>query len=69
MRNLTIKVAGMHCVSCGLLIDDTLLDLDGVIDSVTDTKSGVCKVSASEQLSDESILQAIAEAGYTGSLA
>lgn len=69
MRTLTINVAGMHCASCGLLIDDALLDLDGVITSVTDTRSGICLVSAEPRVSDAAVLAAIADAGYTGALA
>lgn len=69
MRTLTINVAGMHCSSCGLLIDDALLDLEGVITSVTDTKSGLCRVSAEERVTDAAVLAAIADAGYTGALA
>ncbi len=69
MRTLTINVGGMHCASCGLLIDDALLDLDGVSQSTTDTKAGICRVAADERASDAAILAAIAEVGYTGALA
>ena len=35
-----IVVSGMHCSSCGLLVDETLEDLDGVMRSTTDVRRG-----------------------------
>lgn len=69
MRELIITVAGMHCASCGLLIDDTLLDIDGVTSSKTDVKSGTCVVTVTEVVSDGDVLAAIASSGYEGTLA
>lgn len=66
MREVLIDVAGMHCAACGLLIDDVMLDIDGVHTSVTDTKSGLCRVAAAEAVGDEQLLAAVVEAGYTG---
>lgn len=68
MRTVTIKVAGMHCASCGLLIDDCLLDLDGVTDAQTSLRTELCVVTAPESVSDADLLAAVAEAGYTGTL-
>jgi len=69
MREITINVTGMHCASCGILIDDVMLDVDGVQSSVTDTKSGVCRVAASDAVDDAALLAAVAEAGYAGVIA
>ncbi len=66
MREIQIQVTGMHCASCGLLIDDVMLDLQGVATSVTDTRSGQCRVTASDDVSDASLLAAVVEAGYSG---
>jgi Cu+-exporting ATPase len=43
---LTFAVGGMHCGSCGMLIDDTLADLDGVLTSTTSfrTRTSVVEV-------------------------
>ena len=68
MRDLAITVTGMHCAACGLLIDDTLLDVDGVVSAVTDVRTGVCLVSAQDSVTDASLLAAVAEAGYEGSV-
>ncbi len=65
MRTITLAVSGMHCASCGLLIDDALLDLDGVRDSCTDTRSGVCTIVVEDHATDAAVLAAVAEVGYS----
>lgn len=37
---LVLAIEGMHCSSCGLLIDDELEDIPGVRSSHTDVKTG-----------------------------
>lgn len=66
MREVAIDIEGMHCAACGLLIDDVMLDIDGVRSSVTDTRSGLCKVEAADHIPDADLLAAVVEAGYTG---
>lgn len=61
---LAFIVKGMHCASCGLLIDDTLEDLDGVQRSETDSKRGRTVVAADPSTTTSQIVAAIAEAGY-----
>ncbi len=34
------RITGMHCASCGLLVDDTLEDIPGIASSSTDARSG-----------------------------
>lgn len=65
-RTHTFEVSGMHCASCGLLVDDCVEDLDGVVTSTTDVRSGRCVVVADAGVSEAAILGAVAEAGYTG---
>lgn len=69
-ETLAFTVTGMHCASCGLLIDDTLEDLDGVRRSETDSRRGrtVVELDASTT-STSQIVAAIAEAGYHAELA
>lgn len=69
MRQVTIAVAGMHCASCGLLVDDCMLDVAGVAQSRTDTRSGICTVQAEDAVDDAALLAAVVEAGYTGTIA
>ncbi|MFE1788723.1 heavy-metal-associated domain-containing protein [Streptomyces sp. NPDC059525] len=37
---VVLEVEGMHCASCGLLIDDELEDLAGVRSAATDMRAG-----------------------------
>lgn len=61
----TLSTSGMHCGSCAMLIDMTLGDLDGVIESHTDHASGETSVVYDdERVSMDQIIQAIRGAGY-----
>lgn len=39
MSTLVLVIAGMHCGSCGMLIDEAVEDLPGVVRSRTDSKA------------------------------
>ena len=62
---LAFEVKGMHCASCGLLIDDALEELAGVHRSETDSRRGrtVVRVDRSVTTADD-IVAAIVEVGY-----
>ena len=65
METHTITITGMHCGSCEQHIDKALHDLAGVHSSRTSAKTGLCEVTADEQVSVEGMLAAIRDAGYT----
>jgi copper chaperone CopZ len=67
-RTVTIEIAGMHCASCGILVDDCMEDVDGVVSSQTDLRSGRCVAVVSDTVSDDAVLGAVAEAGYVGTV-
>ncbi len=67
-RTVTVAVTGMHCASCGLLVDDCLEDVDGVVTSTTDVRSGRCVAVVGGEVTDEAVLAAVAEAGYAGTV-
>jgi copper chaperone len=59
-------VDGMHCASCGLLIDETVEELDGVRSSTTNVRAGVTTVEVdAARCSPDEIVTAINGAGYT----
>jgi copper chaperone len=64
---IVVVVAGMHCSSCGLLIDDVIEDLPGVASSATDVTAGRTLVTIAEGAVVEPwvVAEAIAELGYT----
>ncbi|MDP8975244.1 MAG: cation transporter [Actinomycetota bacterium] len=62
---LALRVSGMHCASCGLLIDEAVEELAGVERSQTDSRRGRTVVRADLSVASvEHIVAAIAEAGY-----
>jgi copper chaperone len=62
---LVFAVTGMHCASCGLLIDDAVEDVDGVQRCQTDARRGRTVVTvASAAATADAIMAAIVEAGY-----
>lgn len=66
---LTFRVEGMHCGSCGMLIDETLEELDGVHHSETSVKAKRTSVAFDPQRCQPTdVVAAIAEAGYTAHL-
>ncbi|MEU0350900.1 cation transporter [Streptomyces sp. NPDC006237] len=67
-RQLVLLVEGMHCSSCGLLIDDELEDIAGVRSSSTDVKAGRTTIRLEEGADVDSaiLVAALQQAGdYT----
>lgn len=64
---IVLSVAGMHCASCGLLVDDVVEDLPGVARSATDVTAGRTLVTLAEGAVVEPrvVAEAIAELGYS----
>jgi copper chaperone len=62
-----LTVTGMHCGSCGMLIDDTIEDLPGVRQSQTSVKAARTVVTAdTATVTVDQLVAAIGEAGYRG---
>ncbi len=65
----TFTVTGMHCASCGLLIDETVEELSGVCRAQTSVRAGRTVVDADPRLVDPgTIAAAIIDAGYPATL-
>ena len=67
-RTVTVEITGMHCASCGILVDDCLEDVDGVVTSQTSIKTGQCVAVVTVSVTDDDVLSAVVEAGYTGTI-
>ena len=67
-RTVTVEITGMHCASCGILVDDCLEDVEGVVTSQTSTKTNRCVAVVTEGVSDADVLAAVVEAGYAGAV-
>lgn len=65
MTRYTFTVTGMHCASCGMLIDETLEDeVAGVRRAETSVRRGRTVVETEPGVSPEALAAAIAGAGY-----
>ncbi len=60
------RITGMHCASCGLLVDDALEDLPGVVSSTTDVRAGSAEVTVDPgaAVADDAIVATITGLGY-----
>lgn len=60
-----LKIEGMHCTSCSMLIDGELEDLTGVKSAKTSYHKGECEVEFDEtEVSLDQVLEAIKKTGY-----
>ena len=66
----TFRIEGMHCTSCGLLIDDAVEQLPGVRTASTSQRSGrtTVEIDDGKLCTPSQVVAAIAEAGYTATL-
>ena len=66
MTTRRYRITGMHCPSCGLLVDDTLEDIPGIESSSTDVRGGqvVIDIRPGALVNDDTILTAITGLGY-----
>jgi copper chaperone CopZ len=65
----TFRVDGMHCGSCALLIDDALVDLDGVVATETSSRAARTVVRLDvTRCAAADVVAAIAELGYRAAL-
>lgn len=63
-------VSGMHCGSCSMLVDMTLKDLPGVIDSKTSHADGSAEVTFDDtRVNENGIVEAIKGVGYEAKVA
>ena len=59
MKNITIKVKGMHCQSCEMLIKDSLEEQDGVKSAEVSNKERTAKITFDESKISEAQLKSI----------
>lgn len=65
MQKITIKISGMHCSSCSMVIDGDLEYLDGVISSKTNFAKGISEIEYDQtKVSVEDLNKVIQKAGY-----
>lgn len=60
----TIKVEGMHCKSCEMLLDDSISEIKGVRKVEADSKKGLVRVSLSDESALSRVREVIEKEGY-----
>ncbi|MFI5265410.1 MAG: cation transporter [Candidatus Levyibacteriota bacterium] len=64
-KKITLKIDGMHCVSCAMNIDGEIEDLDGVKESNTNYAKAETVVSYDhDKVSLKDLSAAVKKAGY-----
>src|SRR3989344_9408455 len=67
-KNISLKIKGMHCVSCELLLKEELGEINGISNIKIDYKTGFGSVFLEEEVNENMILSAIEKAGYKGEI-
>jgi len=68
IKNLKLKISGMHCSSCAMNIDFDLEDLDGITSAKTSYAKEVCEVDFDEEkVKVEDIISSVEKTGYKAS--
>lgn len=65
---LVFRIGGMHCASCGLLVDDVVEEVPGVVSSITDVRAGRTVVTVAGGIDPRAVVDAVSEVGYTAVL-
>ena len=66
MVKKTLKLDGLDCGSCCMMIDDCLEELEGVASSNTSYAKQVCEVEFDEEkISEEDVVSAVENSGYS----
>lgn len=59
-------VEGMHCSSCVMNIEETVLEVPGVVDVEASLRANKVTVEHDGSVDEQAVLEAIREAGYAG---
>lgn len=59
-------VEGMHCSSCVMNIEESVLEVPGVVDVEASLRANKVTVEHDGSVAEQAVLEAIREAGYAG---
>jgi copper chaperone CopZ len=66
MKKITLKIDGMHCISCAISIEGVLEDTEGVHEAKTNYARSECHVEYDEKkVKPRQIIKHIKETGYS----
>lgn len=64
MTKKIITVEGMHCMHCAASVEKAVAAIDGIKDAKVNLDKKICTAKLSGEVSDDSIKNAIKEAGF-----
>lgn len=64
MKEIKLKISGMHCSSCEKIIEMDLSDLEGVQESKISSSTGEGLVKVDDSVSAENVINVIEKSGY-----
>jgi len=64
MKNINLKIEGMHCESCEKIIKMEIEEVPGVLESKIDSKIGTGNIKVEDSVEGEVIIEAVKKAGY-----
>ena len=65
MTTQKFAVSGMHCASCGILIDEALESVRGVLSAKTSVRKGITVVEFDPDVASlKAMIKAVRKAGY-----
>lgn len=65
MKKIKLKIDGMHCSSCAMLIDGDLEELEGVKSSVTNYYRQECEVEIEgDKVDVNKLIETVKNTGY-----
>lgn len=69
IKNLKLKIIGMHCTSCAMSIDGDLEDIEGVKSANTSYAKQECEVEFEEEVvTIQEIIKIVGKTGYQAQL-
>ncbi|MGV8172395.1 MAG: heavy-metal-associated domain-containing protein [Candidatus Woesearchaeota archaeon] len=65
MTRIELKIRGMHCKSCVMLVKEVLTEIKGVKEATIDLEKGKASISYDEKLvKEKQLVDAIEKEGY-----
>lgn len=58
------KVHGMHCVSCAMIIENEIEELDGINDVECNYKKGILKIESEKEITTQKLDEMFEKFGY-----
>jgi len=65
MKERVFSVSGMSCQHCVMSVREAIEEIDGVSEAVVELEAGTAKVTFADNVSEDDIIEAVTEEGFT----